>query len=193
MHIVATTSDRVVAPMAVSADSITASVPSNTALATSLTSARVGAGATIIDSSICVAVITGVPTATQWRTMCFCRWGTSSSGQSMPRSPRATITASATSVIASRSASAALVSILATIPARSPTTSRSADDVGGPPHERQRDVLDAGRGHRLGQHEVLVGRGEHLQPLARQVDPGPSLRAPAALDLDDHRVVLRRR
>ena len=53
------------APIAVSADSITASVPSNTALATSLTSARVGAGATIIDSSICVAVITGVPTATQ--------------------------------------------------------------------------------------------------------------------------------
>ena len=47
-------------PMAVSPDSITASVPSNTALATSLTSARVGDGAVIIDSSICVAVITGV-------------------------------------------------------------------------------------------------------------------------------------
>ena len=44
-------------PIAVSPDSITASVPSNTALATSLTSARVGAGASIIDSSICVAVI----------------------------------------------------------------------------------------------------------------------------------------
>ena len=34
-------------------------MPSNTALATSLTSARVGAGASIIDSSICVAVTTG--------------------------------------------------------------------------------------------------------------------------------------
>ena len=34
-------------------------MPSNTALATSLTSARVGDGASIIDSSICVAVITG--------------------------------------------------------------------------------------------------------------------------------------
>ena len=48
-------------PIAVSPDSITASVPSNTALAMSLTSARVGDGAVIIDSSICVAVITGVP------------------------------------------------------------------------------------------------------------------------------------
>ena len=79
-------------PIAVSPDSMTASVPSNTALATSLTSARVGAGASIIVSSICVAVMTGVPTLTQWRMICFCRCGTSSSGQSMPRSPRATIT-----------------------------------------------------------------------------------------------------
>ena len=52
-------------PMAVSPDSISASVPSNTALATSLTSARVGAGAVIIDSSIWVAVITGTPAATR--------------------------------------------------------------------------------------------------------------------------------
>ena len=46
-------------------------VPSNTALATSLTSARVGTGARIIDSSICVAVITGRPYATLVRMMCF--------------------------------------------------------------------------------------------------------------------------
>ena len=36
-------------------------VPSNTALAMSLTSARVGVGARTMDSSICVAVITGLP------------------------------------------------------------------------------------------------------------------------------------
>ncbi len=36
---------------------MTASVPSITALATSETSARVGAGLLIIDSSICVAVM----------------------------------------------------------------------------------------------------------------------------------------
>ena len=46
-------------PVAVSAESITASVPSMMALATSEASARVGRGFSIIDSSICVAVITG--------------------------------------------------------------------------------------------------------------------------------------
>ena len=48
-------------PMAVSSDSMSAEVPSRTALATSLASARVGSGAWSIDSSICVAVITGLP------------------------------------------------------------------------------------------------------------------------------------
>ena len=46
--------------MAVSADSITAEVPSSTAFATSLASARVGSGWWIIDSSIWVAVITHI-------------------------------------------------------------------------------------------------------------------------------------
>ena len=67
--------------MAVSADSISASVPSPTALATSVASARVGVGADTIDSSICVAVSTGRPRAPQARMMRFCRWGTSSIGQ----------------------------------------------------------------------------------------------------------------
>ncbi len=44
-------------PAALSAESITASVPSSTALATSDTSARVGTGLWIIDSIICVAVM----------------------------------------------------------------------------------------------------------------------------------------
>ena len=44
-------------PAAVSADSMMASVPSSTALATSDTSARVGIGLEIMDSIICVAVI----------------------------------------------------------------------------------------------------------------------------------------
>ena len=48
------------APTLDSADSITASVPSKTALATSLTSARVGP-ARDHQSSICVATITGLP------------------------------------------------------------------------------------------------------------------------------------
>ena len=45
--------------MADSAESITASVPSRMALDTSVASARVGSRCAVIDSSICVAVITG--------------------------------------------------------------------------------------------------------------------------------------
>ena len=47
--------------MADSPDSITASVPSRMALATSVASARVGMRLVTIDSSICVAVMTGLP------------------------------------------------------------------------------------------------------------------------------------
>jgi hypothetical protein len=46
-------------PVAVSCESITASVPSNTAVATSLASARVGRVSVTIDWSISVATITG--------------------------------------------------------------------------------------------------------------------------------------
>ena len=48
-------------PAADSADSITASAPSKMAVATSDTSARVGTGLVIIDSSIWVATTTGLP------------------------------------------------------------------------------------------------------------------------------------
>ena len=60
-------------PAAVSADSITASVPSSTALATSLTSARVGTGLWIIDSIICVAVMTMRLASCACWMMVFCR------------------------------------------------------------------------------------------------------------------------
>ena len=92
-----------------------ASAPSNTALATSLASARVGRGASIIDSSICVATIVGTPRSSARRTSCFWMIGTSSYGSSTPRSPRAIITASTTSRIASKSSMAGRVSIFATI------------------------------------------------------------------------------
>ena len=48
-------------PAAVSPESIMADVPSKTALATSVISARVGVGLVIIDSSIWVAVMTILP------------------------------------------------------------------------------------------------------------------------------------
>ena len=56
---------------AVSPESITQEVPSKTALATSETSARVGRGLRIMESSICVAVMTGLPQATHWAIMFF--------------------------------------------------------------------------------------------------------------------------
>src|SRR5450830_299199 len=62
-------------PAAVSAESITASVPSSTALATSLTSARVGTGLVIMLSIIWVAVITTLSLSRARRIMRFCRPG----------------------------------------------------------------------------------------------------------------------
>jgi hypothetical protein len=89
-------------PVAVSCESITASEPSNTAVATSLASARVGRVAVTIDWSISVATMTG-----RWWTRArprISRWmmGTRSGESSTPRSPRATITASDARMICSR-------------------------------------------------------------------------------------------
>mmetsp|Transcript_17210 Transcript_17210/g.52301 ORF Transcript_17210/g.52301 Transcript_17210/m.52301 type:complete len:241 (+) Transcript_17210:247-969(+) len=58
-------------PAAVSPESMTASVPSTTAWPTSVTSARVGRGFFCIESSICVATMTGLPASLHARTMSF--------------------------------------------------------------------------------------------------------------------------
>ncbi|GER49458.1 C2H2 and C2HC zinc fingers superfamily protein [Striga asiatica] len=79
------------APAAVSPLSITQSVPSRTAFATSVASARVGRGALTIDSSICVAVTTGFPCLNIF-----------SIGISIPRSPLATMNASELAMMSSR-------------------------------------------------------------------------------------------
>ena len=93
---------------------MTASLPSQTALATSLASARVGVSSVIIDSSICVAVMTGMPRLLARWMMRFCSIGTCSGASSTPRSPRATITASATCRISSRLSIASPFSSLTT-------------------------------------------------------------------------------
>ena len=64
-------------PEAVSPESITQEVPSNTALATSETSARVGRGLRIMESSIWVAVMTGLPAMVVALIIFFWRMGTS--------------------------------------------------------------------------------------------------------------------
>ena len=100
-------------PTAVSLESITASVPSMIAFATSEISARVALGLLTMLSSICVAVITGIPRRFAVLISCFWAIGTSSAGISTPRSPRATITPSHTERIASILAIASCFSILA--------------------------------------------------------------------------------
>ena len=100
-------------PTLVSPESMTASAPSSTALATSLVSARVGTGLSIIDSSICVATMTGLAMRRQSSTARFCTIGTASSGSSTPRSPRATMMPSNASMISSRLSTACGFSILA--------------------------------------------------------------------------------
>ncbi len=67
-------------PTAVSALSITASVRASTALATSVTSARVGRDALVIDSSISVAVMEMRPAALARRSMSAWTSGIRSSG-----------------------------------------------------------------------------------------------------------------
>ena len=117
-------------PVAVSPLSITASTCSNTALATSVTSARVGIGLSIIDSSRWVATITGLPATTQRRTMSRWATGSSSNSTSTPRSPRATMTPSAASMISSRLSRPSWFSTLAMIrmgrPPPSSMTSRAS-------------------------------------------------------------------
>ena len=95
-----------------------ASAPSKIAVATSETSARVGTGLEIIDSSICVATTTGLPARRQARVISFCTPGTFSSGISTPRSPRATISASARSRMSPSRVTACGFSILAITAAR---------------------------------------------------------------------------
>mmetsp|Transcript_109907 Transcript_109907/g.310668 ORF Transcript_109907/g.310668 Transcript_109907/m.310668 type:complete len:359 (+) Transcript_109907:883-1959(+) len=80
-------------PLAASPLSITASVPSHTAFCRSAISARVGTGASIMLSTICVAVMTKSPAALAFAMSSFCAKGTLFTPSSTPRSPRATISA----------------------------------------------------------------------------------------------------
>ena len=99
--------------MAVSPASITADVPSRIALATSVSSARVGIGLRSIESSIWVAVMTGFPALTVVRIVFFWTRGTCWRGSSTPRSPRATMVPLAAATISARFATASRFSILA--------------------------------------------------------------------------------
>ena len=99
-------------PIALSPESIIALVTSNTAFATSETSALVGRGLYVIVSNICVAVITIFPALLHFFIISFWTIGTCSIGISTPISPRATITPSVTSNIESKFSIPSVLSIL---------------------------------------------------------------------------------
>mmetsp|Transcript_15487 Transcript_15487/g.36286 ORF Transcript_15487/g.36286 Transcript_15487/m.36286 type:complete len:291 (+) Transcript_15487:1239-2111(+) len=81
-------------PLAASPLSMTASAPSQIALATSETSARVGTGWLIMLSTTCVALMTNNPASLDFLMSIFWANGTRSTSSSTPKSPRATINAS---------------------------------------------------------------------------------------------------
>ncbi len=112
-------------PAAVSPESMMAEVPSKMALATSVISARVGRGCSIMESSIWVAVMTGLPQATHWAIICFCSTGISVKSISTPMSPRATMMPSATEIISERLLMPSWFSIFAIIRIFEPTLSSS--------------------------------------------------------------------
>mmetsp|Transcript_9629 Transcript_9629/g.27866 ORF Transcript_9629/g.27866 Transcript_9629/m.27866 type:complete len:232 (+) Transcript_9629:607-1302(+) len=89
-------------PAAVSPESMRPSVPSRTALATSLDSAWVGRGWVHMDSKICVEITTTFPLRLQRAIIIFCARKTFSGGIFMPSSPRATMMPSLSMQIASK-------------------------------------------------------------------------------------------
>ena len=157
-------------PAAVSADSITASAPSNTAVATSDASARVGDGAEIMLSSICVATTTGRPSWRAARTMRFCASGTSSGGSSTPRSPRATITASESAHDLVQILDRLRLFHLGHDPGAAGGQRARLGHVLRPLHEGQADVVDALLEREGEVGPVLLGQRRDRQHDVRHVD-----------------------
>ena len=165
------------------------SVPSRMALATSVASARVGRRLVVMDSSICVAVMTGLPALLALAMICFWITAICSIGTSTPRSPRATMMPSAACRISSRWSSASERSILAmmkgVVPERLGGGAHGLD-VGGGFHERL-----AHRVHAVGERElqagaVVIGEGADAEVDARQVEalPGAQFAADGDLAVD---------
>jgi hypothetical protein len=77
-----------------------------------------------MESSICVAVITGFPFMTVLWMIFFCTTGTCWSGISTPRSPRATMVPLAAAMISSRFSTPSLFSIFAMMGMSAPRSLR---------------------------------------------------------------------
>ncbi len=101
-------------PLRVSAPSKTPSVPSRTAFATSVASARVGQGLSTIESTTRV-ITAGLPAKLHLLSATFWNKNTFSGGRSMPRFPRERMIPSASFKISSNWANPSQFSILARI------------------------------------------------------------------------------
>ena len=97
----------------------------------SVTSARVGSGLRVIDSSICVATMQALPRCRQSPTSRFWASGTCGRGISTPMSPRATMSPSAAATMPSIRSSAWGLSILAMIHICSGSRLRSSPTSAG--------------------------------------------------------------
>ncbi len=125
----------------------------------------------IIDSSICVATITGRPSRRAVSTMRFCIGGTVSGGNSTPRSPRATITPSHCSMISSKPRDRGGLLDLASsarLPADQPPR---LHQVLGPLDEAERDPVGALLARERQIAAVLVGQRRQRQHHVGDVEP----------------------
>ena len=160
-------------PTAVSPESMIALVPSRIAFATSDASARVGSGAWIIDSSICVAVITGLPRSSARRMIRFCSSGTSAAPISTPRSPRATMTrVRLAEDVVERRDRLRLLDLRDHVRRRAGRLDQRLQrlHVGGRADERERDVVDAELERELEVVDVLARQRRDRERDAGQVD-----------------------
>ena len=175
--------------MADSPESMMQSVPSRMALATSVASARVGRRLETMDSSICVAVMTGLPARLALAMSCFCRMAISSIGTSTPRSPRATMMPSVAFRISSKCSSASDALDLGDdegLFADGLGGGAHGLDVRGGLHERLAHRVHARLERELQAGAVVVGERADAEIDARQVEalPGTQLAADRDLAVD---------
>jgi hypothetical protein len=165
---------------------MSASAPSSTALATSDASARVGRGALIIESSIWVATMTGFAAFLARLIARFCTSGTCSSGNSTPRSPRATMIPSNVATISSSAATAWGFSIFAISGRRTPISSMilRAGSASSGPCTNDRAIMSARNpsAQRRSSASLLVRAGTltltpgRLRPLWSETGPPTTTR-----------------
>ena len=142
-----------------------------------------------MDSSICVAVMTGLPARLACAMSCFCRMAISSIGTSTPRSPRATMMPSAAFRISSKCSRASERSILAMMKGCLPmrlAAARTASMSAARFHERLAHRVHAVLQGEFQAGAVVVGERADAEIDARQVEALPGTQLAADRDFAVH-------